>query len=216
MIRKEEIKPDNGRVTAGIPSLDSPKRSEISSSEASKDFQGKVHADTEHKRDDSVAPDGQRDRTNKEISQGKEWESRKLQKHLQKLGAVNGCSLHFIRPPAAMHQVGVYLIVPVTPDESTGLRYIGGFNADRPVKEFDWICVREKLTHTREGVLKLAREQCSGCPKCRFLGCERGWRPMLFRLLEMGVITRSQAESFGPPSRDSQNWKRALSLIHEA
>ena len=216
MIKKEEVKPDNGRVTAGIPSLDSPKRSEIAGAESASDFQDKVHADTENKREDSVAPDGQRERTNPELSKGKEWDSRKLQKKLQQLASANGCSLHFIRPPAAMSQVGVYLIVPVTPDEDKGLRYIGGFNADKPVKEFDWICVRERLTHTREGILKLVKEQCSGCPNCHFLGCERGWRPMLFRLLEAGIITRTQAESFGPPSKDSQNWQRALATIHEA
>jgi hypothetical protein len=216
VINKEEVEPDHGRVTAGIPSLDSSKRSEIASSESASDFHNKIHAETESKREDSVAPDGQRDRTNREISRGKEWDSRKLQKKLQQLASANGCSLHFIRPPAAPSQVGVYLIVPVTPDEDKGLRYIGGFNADRPVKEFDWICVREKVARDRNGTPHVTREQCSGCPNCKFLGCERGWRPMLFRLLEAGIITRSQAESFGPPSKDSQNWQRAMALIKEA
>lgn len=216
MIKPEEIKPDLGRVTAGIPSLDSPKRSGIAESEAAKVYHEQIHAETESKREDSVAPDGERERTIAENSKGKEWDSKKLQARLQKLASANGCSLHFIRPPAAMSQVGVYLIVPVTPDEDNGLRYIGGFNADIPVKEFDWICVREKVVRDRHGVAHLTREQCSGCPKCRFLGCERGWRPMLFRLLEAGIITRTQAESFGPPSKDSLNWKRALSTLHEA
>jgi hypothetical protein len=215
VIKREEIKPDNGRVTAGIPSLDSPKRSEVASAESAGDYQDKIHAETESKRQDSVAPDGQRDRTNAEISKGREWDSRKLQNKLQQLASQNGCSIHFIRPLAAMSQVGMYLIVPVTADEDKGLRYIGGFNADRPVKEFDWICVREKVVRDRLGIPHVAREQCSGCPSCRFLGCERGWRPLLFRMLEAGIITRTQAESFGPPSKDSQNWQRAMSLIKE-
>jgi hypothetical protein len=216
VIKKEEVQPDNGRVTQGIPSLDSPKRSQIASAESSLDYQEKISAETERNREDSVAPDGTRERTDKELSKGNYWDSYKLQKRLLKLASANGCTIHFFRSANATSQNGMYLSVPVTEDEPQGLRYIGGFNAEGQVKEFDWICVRERVTHTRYGTPAVVREQCSGCPKCRFLGCERGWRPLLFRLMEMGIITRTQAESFGPPSKDSQNWQRALSLIHEA
>lgn len=208
MPKKEEVKPDNGRVTQGIPSLDPSKRFQHDTALVSRDFTEKLTADREAKREDSVAPDGTRPRTVAEISRGTELTPEVLIARLSKL-----CGhLWFDRSKAAPSQMGVYLKIPVTIDSPEGLQYVGGFNADRAVKEWDVICVKKRWTHTREGFMREVEEQCSGCKKCIGLGCERGYRPLLFRLMEMKALTRTQVEkTFGAPN-NSKNWRRAMNV----
>lgn len=213
MIRKEELQPDNGRVTAGIPSLDSPKRFEHDKALISEEFRKQIDAEIERNEQASIAPDGDKPRTILEASKGKQLNPAEF---IRRLSAMNP-NLWFERAKAAPSQIGVYLKVPITTDEPEGLRYIGGFSGNAPINEVDWVHTKmEKrlvvgpAPAKRVLGTKTVFVQCHGCKDCGSKGAIggviRGYRMLLKRLEDARVITPTQTEHmFG--LENTKNWQ---------
>jgi hypothetical protein len=117
VVRREEVQPDVGRVTAGIPSLDSPTRFQQDSDLVRKDYAQQIEADIQAKEASSIAPDGEKSRTILDASKGKQITAAEM---IRRLSALNG-NLWFERSKAAPSEMGVYLKIPVTVDTPEGL-----------------------------------------------------------------------------------------------
>lgn len=207
MIEKEVIKPDLGRATQGIPSLDSAKRFQHDSDLVSKDFHEKLDADRDEREQKSFTPDGDKPKNVLDISKGKQL---KPEEFIRRLTALNG-NLWFERSKAAPSEMGLYLKIPITVDTPEGLKYIGGFSAEKPLNERDWVHVIEKWVYTRTpGMLEKKKFQCHGCKECKAMGAIggviRGYRMLLKRLEDSQIITPNQTDKmFG--SGGTKNWQ---------
>ena len=204
MISKEAVKPDAGRVIAGSP-LDSSTRFQHDSDLVRRDFVQKL--DAEQKRSVKLATekDGERP-INVKAACGV---TLLPETFISKLSRLNR-KLRFMRSETIPSQMMCCVNVPISEDHPKGLRYIGGFAADRPVAEMGYFCTKTRILRTREGFLEEVEEPCKGCIDCMFLGQLPGWRTLLERLVQNRIITRSQAErAFGMPSIDSRNLQRS-------
>jgi len=202
VIRKEEVQPDLGRVTAGIPSLDSPKRFQHDSEIVQKERLKKIDSDQLEKRSLAVENDGSRPIDNKDACRGLTLSADELIKRLTKLNK----NLWFQRSETVPSQMMCCLRVSVTEDHPKGLKYIAGFPAEIPISEMGYFCTKERWTHTRFGVLQKVKEPCNGCKDCMFLRQIPGWRTVCERLVANRIITRAQYETtFGAPTMDSRN-----------
>lgn len=211
MIRREEIKPDNGRVTAGIPSLDSPKRFRRDSELVSGDYAQKIEQEQRRTEEVCLAPDAQRPTTILGASEGIRLNPEEF---IRRLSAMNS-NLWFERSQSITTEFMCCLRVPITEDLPAGLWFQFGFSGVRPLLEWNWSHEIIKLMHTRDGIPKQEKFACHGCDDCRkegaFFGRIRGWRSLLQILMENKVITPFQIENmFGPPSKDSHNWKKVI------
>lgn len=213
MIQKEELQPDNGRVTAGIPSLDSPKRFQRDTALISADFQKKIDAEIERNEQSSITPDGDKTRTVLEAVKGTQLNPAEF---IRRLSALNP-KLWFERAKAAPTEIGVYLKIHSTQDEPEGLRYLGGFSGVRPLNERDWVHTVKQARYVTDGTLakrvigtKIVQVQCHGCKECAQQGAIggviRGYRMLLKRLEDAKAITPTETEKmFG--SGNTKNWQ---------
>lgn len=206
MISKEQIKPDAGRVTAGIPSLDSPQRFQHDTELVSKDFAKKLDAERVRSVKLAIEKDGERPIDDKDACRGV---TLLPDTFISKLSRLNR-KLRFMRSETVPSQMMCCVGVPISEDHPKGLRYIGGFAADRPISEMGYFCTKTFTMRTREGFLEEVTEPCNGCPECMFLRQLPGWRTLLERLVQNRIITRYQVEkAFGAPSIDSRNLQRS-------
>lgn len=206
MISKEQIKPDAGRVTAGIPSLDSPQRFQHDTQLVSKDFANKLDAERRRTAALAIQKDGERPINDKDACRGVTLPPDTF---ISKLSRLNR-TLRFMRSETIPSQMMCCVSVTISEDHPKGLRYIGGFAADRPISEMGYFCTTSRMMRTREGFLEEVTEPCKGCTDCMFLGQLPGWRTLLERLVQNRIITRGQAErAFGTPSIDSRNLQRS-------
>jgi hypothetical protein len=205
VISKEVVKPDAGRVTAGLP-LDSSQRFQHDAELVSRDFVHKL--DAEHKRTVKLATekDGDRPINDKDACRGI---TLLPDTFISKLSRLNR-KLRFMRSETIPSQMMCCVSVPISVDHPKGLRYIGGFAADRPISEMGYFCTTTRMMRAREGFLEEVTEPCKGCIDCMFLGQLPGWRTLIERLVQNLVISRGQAErAFGTPSIDSRNLQRS-------
>lgn len=207
MIRREEIKPDNGRVTAGIPSLDSPTRFEHDLALVTEDYRDKIDAEARSADLRCLAPDAERPSTILGASEGVRLTPSQFMQRLP--------GLWFERSATVPTEMMCCLQVPVTEDHPKGLWYQFGFSAEKPLIEWNWSHERIRVVHTRiPGFLKEEKYPCHGCKECRelgaFFGRIRGWRSLLQILIDNKIITRTQAiEKFGATGI-SRNWQMVM------
>lgn len=211
MIRKEEVKPDNGRVTAGIPSLDSPKRFEKDSAIATDEYLTAVEQEKEQCEARCIAPDAERPTTVLGASEGVKLTAVDF---MRKLTAMNN-NLWFERSKSIPTEIMCCLLVAATLDHPDGIWFQFGFSGVRPQIEWNWVHEKKRMVHTREGFLKEEKYACHGCQECNkegaFYGRIRGWRSCLQILLNNRVITATQiTKHFGSPSKDSKNWQTVM------
>lgn len=169
------------RVTAGLASLTPQKRAGIDNSFASRARNNSVLAEREKRRLAAIAPDAGRDTTSKKQQEGIQLHGYVISERLRKLNP----SLTFETAIADNTRLGVYYMDHAKKTR----RYIGGF-------------FREMNPEFETAVLDEQGE------------CQRtipGWRSLLRRLISKGFITEPKAFAvFGPPSRDSERWFRAI------
>lgn len=171
----------NERVTAGIPSLSPQKRGTIDHGIASRARQNSLQAEREGKKLAAAAKDAGRDTTNKKQQEGIQLHGFVISERLKKLNH----SLWFETAKADNTRIGVYYFDPTKQQRF----YIGGF-------------FRELNPEFETAILDKDGE------------CKRtipGWRTLLRRLISKGFISEPRAYVvFGPPSRQSERWFRAI------
>lgn len=173
---------NNGRVTAGIPSLSPEKRHEITESGLSRAYQRTLQADYFKNEQNALEDDNGADVTEWEQVVGIPLTGARIISRLKKLNS----SLWFEPSNADRSKTGIY---HWRPDLKGGMEKI-------------FICGMETEINP-EFTLRVVDEQ--GQAK----GIISGWRRVLMRLIRKGLITEPGAWSlFGPPSRDSENWAR--------
>lgn len=211
MIRKEAIKPDNGRVTAGIPSLDSPKRFQRDSALVTEEYRAKIDAETRAVEERCLAPDS-RPSTILGASEGVKLTPEQF---ISRLSAINP-NFWFQRSGTMPTEMMACLKVPITEDHPSGLQFLFGFSGMRPLIEWNWSHEVKRMMHTRTGEVKQEKFACHGCDECKregaFFGRIRGWRALLQILMDNKLITREQViEKFGNPSYgQSRNWQMVM------
>lgn len=210
MIRKEEVKTDNGRVTAGIPTLDSPKRFQLDTELVTEDYRQQIDAELKANEDRCLAPDGERPSTILGASEGIRLTPEQFMQRLP--------GLWFERSGTVPTEMMCCVRVPASEDHPKGLWFQFGFSAEKPLIEWNWSHEKTRVVHTRiPGFLKEEKYACHGCPECRklgaFFGRIRGWRSLLQILMQNKVITATEVqEKFGNPTYGtSKNWRL---LVH--
>lgn len=211
MIKREEIKTDNGRVTAGIPSLDSPKRFQHDVELVTKDYRQKIDAEGRSAETKCLTPDGNRPSTILGASEGIKLTPDQF---MFRLRAINS-NFWFQRSASITTEMMACLRVPINETHPDGLWFQFGFSATRPLIEWNWSHERIRMMHSREGGIVEENYACHGCDDCKklgaFFGRIRGWRSLLQMLMDNKIITPAQAiEKFGQPSKDSKNWKMVV------
>lgn len=202
----EEVQLDGGRVTQGIPALDSSARFQHDRELVSRDSAQKLNAERRRTSALAIEKDGERPINDKDACRGV---TLLPDAFISKLSRLNR-KLRFMRSETVPSQMMCCVSVPISEDHPKGLRYIGGFAADRPISELGYFCTTSRMMRTREGFLEEVTEPCKGCTDCMFLGQLPGWRTLLERLVQNRIITRGQAErAFGTPSIDSRNLQRS-------
>lgn len=207
MIKREEIKPDNGRVTAGIPSLDSPKRSAFERDTVYLEHAKALEHEWRSNEESCLAPDAERPSTILGASEGIRLTPAQFMQHFP--------GLWFERSETVPTEMMCCVRVPVSEDHPKGLWYQFGFSAERPLIEWNWSHEKTRVVHTRiPGFLKEEKYACHGCPECRklgaFFGRIRGWRSLLQILIDNKVITRTEAiDKFGATGI-SRNWQMVM------
>jgi len=183
MAIREHWRDDNQRVTAGLPSLSSDKRREVTEAQLSYLYQKACQNEYRQNEEKALAPDG-------DIDDVSDWgkvvgialQGWQVCARLKKLNS----NLWFERSNAAPDQLGVYLLKN---------DFKGG-----QAKEF--LCGMQAELNPE---FSLRVKDDSGKPK----GIIPGWRRVLMRLIRKNIVTESGAHAmFGPPSRDSENWAR--------
>lgn len=169
-------------MTAGIPGLLPFQRDEADKFWMKRDYQHGLQADRESRKQQAVKQDNGRDVTDKEQQQGIPLKGWLIAARLFKMNR----NLYFELSKADPSILGIYHLDP-SADE--GRRHICGMAVeDNP--EFE-VAVTDA---TGECVRTI-----------------RGWRTVLSKLVRGRFITEAKTFSmFGPPSRDSENWARAI------
>jgi len=212
VIKREEIQPDHGRVTAGIPSLDSPKRFQKDSELVSKDYAQKIEQETRSGDEACLNPDGERPSTILGASEGIKLPPAEF---IRRLTAINP-NFWFERSKSMPTEMCACIKVPISEDHPKGLWFQFGFSAERPLIEWNWSHEKTKLMHTRGIGLVKEKFACHGCDECKkegaFFGRIRGWRSLLQILMENKIITSTDiVEKFGNPNEGiSKNWKTVI------
>lgn len=179
----EKPREDRGRVTAGIPSLDSKRRTDITETQLRHIYQRSLQADYRSREEKALDSDGAiQDTTDWEQTVGIPLTGVRIMARLKKLNP----NLWFERANADSSKTGVYILKP---DGKGGM-------------EKQFICGMESEL-SPEFSLRVTDNE--GKPK----GIIGGWRRLLMKLIRDRIISEARANAlFGPPSRDSENWAR--------
>lgn len=178
-ILREHASDDRGRVTAGLPSLSSEKRRDITEAGLRHIYQRALQAEYRNNEDSALAKDGSIvDTTDWEQVVGIPLTGARLITRLRKLNH----NLYFEQSKADPTKTGVYIL-----NEGRHKEFMVGM-------ETEW---------NPEFSLRVTDDQ--GKAK----GLISGWRRVLSRLIRSRVINETAAfRLFGPPSRESENWAR--------
>jgi hypothetical protein len=186
MAQREQIREDGQRITAGLPSLTSDKRREITERQLSIAYTRALTGIAREREEAALASDGSID----DVSDWEQIVGIALQgwqvcARLKKLNS----NLWFERSNADPNILGIY-------------RLKNDFKGGQ-AKEY--LCgIQAELNS--EFALRIKNDD--GTPK----GIIPGWRNALMRLIRTNVITEAGAFAmFGPPSRESENWARFAS-----
>lgn len=181
-LQREYARPDNERVTAGIPSLTSDKRQAVTNKHLHRIYQDELVA--EYRTNDEAArkpTDNQRPMTVAEAQRGIPLTSGQIIKRLIKLNS----NLHFEVSKADGTKMGVYR---KDPDPAKEPHYIAGFEVE----------MNNEFTMVKEVLVFGGETMPMKVP---------GWRDVLMKLIRTGLITEAGAYAmFGPPNRDSERW----------
>ena len=179
---REHAQDDRGRVTAGIPSLSSERRHQITDRGLMKAYQKALLQDYEGKRADALTSDNGADTTDAEQMAGMVLTGRRIMVRLKRLNP----NLWFERSNSDSSKTGIYIL-------RNDLK--GG-------QEKHFLCGMETELNPEFSIRVVDEE---GKPK----GIVSGWRRVLMRLIRANIISEASAfRLFGPPSRDSENWAR--------
>lgn len=178
----EKIREDRGKVTAGVPSLNSSKRRAITESQLSRIYQRACQAEYQRTEAAATADDGGRTTTDWDAQVGIPLVGPRIISRLRKLNS----NLWFEVAEADSNKMGVYIM---RPDMKGG-------------REKQFITGMEREL-SPEFSVRVTDEQG------KFKGEIRGWRTVLMKLIRAGHISEAGAyRLFGPPNRDSENWAR--------
>lgn len=168
----------NERVTAGIPGLSPLIRDSTDYFHRQRDTQDAAFKQKEDRRKQAIAPDGQRDSTNREVQEGIPLHSSVIIWRLKQLNS----NLWFEVSNSDVDKMGIYYL---DPEAEEGKRFIVGM-------EREWSPEFTTVLHDERG-------ECNGIAA--------GWRRAIMRLIRTRFISESGAyKLFGPPSRDSEKW----------
>lgn len=175
---REHARPDNQRVTAGIPSLTSERRMAITDAYLKRAYQTSLVSEYQANDDAANQPrDAARPMNNWDAQVGIPLRSHQIIKRLRKLNP----SLWFELSRADHNKTGIYIPNPV----DGSLQYIVGMETE----------VNPEFTVTIND------------DNGNFQRMIPGWRRVLMRLIRAGFISESGANAlFGPPNRDSERW----------
>lgn len=173
---------DREKATAGLPSLSSRKRRDITERQLKAIYQRACQAEYNRNEANAVASDGAIDDvTDWEQVVGIPLVGARIINRLRRLNS----NLWFEPSKADGTKTGIYI-----------LKNIMGV----PVKQF--ICGMETDVNPEFSIRVTDNEG-------RAKGIIAGWRRVLMRLIRDRIITEPAAYAmFGPPSRDSENWAR--------
>lgn len=173
-------------MTAGIPSLDSEKRTDITERELNHIYQRALQTEYRSGEQAALESDGSiQDTTDWEQVVGIPLLGARIMSRLRKLNH----NLWFEPSNSDRSKTGVYILKS---------NLLGG-------QEKEFICGMETELNP-EYSLRVVDDK--GAAK----GIVSGWRRLLMRLIRAGLITEPGAFAlFGPPSRDSENWARFTS-----
>jgi hypothetical protein len=181
---QEHAQDDRGKVTAGIPSLDSSRRQGITENRLREVYQKACVAEYQRNEEASTADDGDRTTKDWDAQVGIPLVGPRIIGRLKKLNR----NLWFEVSAADPAKTGVYIL------KSDGK---GGM-------EKQFICGMETELSPEFSVRVV---DDAG----KFKGEIRGWRTMLMRLIKGGFVQQEAAfRLFGPPNRDSANWARFM------
>lgn len=179
----EYAKDDRGRVTAGIPSLDSSRRRDITEYHLRQIYQQSLQAEYRGNEEKATSPDG-------DLSDVTDWEQ---VVGIPLTGARLATRLHKLNPSLWFEQSNSDPAKSAVYHLKNDLK--GGLT-----KEF--ICGYETEWNP-EFSLRVVDDE--GKAK----GIISGWRRLLAKLIRARLISEPKAFTiFGPPSRDSENWAR--------
>lgn len=183
MAHREHAQDDRGKVTAGLPSLSSEKRHDITDEALRKVYQDSLVNEYTKNEKDALASDGEiNDTTDWEQVVGIPLSGARFLTRLKKLNH----NLWFEPSNSDTSKTGIYLLKN---DFKGGLE-----------KEF---IVGVETEWNPEFTLRITDKE--GNAK----GILPGWRRALTRLIRANLINEAAAfRLFGPPSRDSENWAR--------
>lgn len=182
MPQLEQARDDKGRATAGVPSLSSEKRREITETQLLRIYQRECAREYAQNEANALADDNGADTTSWEQMVGLPLIGARIITRLRRLNS----NLWFEASNSDHTKTGVYILKN---------DFKGG-----QTKEF--ICGMETELNPEFSV-RVTDE--AGKAK----GIISGWRRVLMRLIRGGFITEPGAFAlFGPPSRDSENWAR--------
>jgi hypothetical protein len=179
----EQARDDNSRVTAGIPSLSSSRRREITESQLMALYQKACQTEYQKNEQSALASDGaMEDTSDWDQVVGIPLEGWRVCARLKKLNH----NLWFERSINAPDHLGIYVLK----------------NDFKGGQEKQFICgIPAEMAP--EFTLRLKNEDGS------VKGKIPGWRNTLMKLIRTRLITAEQAfKVFGPPSRDSEMWAR--------
>lgn len=161
-----------GKVTAGVPGLSPSLRFQHDTKIIRKERNEGIALDVDRKRDDAVAPDGDRDRLDLKRCIGRPLHSSKIIERLSRLNP----ALRFQHHPF-LNRFQICL----------GERYVCAFE-DEYSPEFEIMHV-----HYEEHVEGFGRD-AKLVTKAVLDGTTRGWVPLLLLLMKEGLITKAGAE----------------------
>ena len=183
MAHREHAQDDRGKVTAGLPSLSSEKRRDITEDLLMRVYQASLQAEYRNNEQAALAPDGAiGDTTNIEQVVGIPLTGYRVMARLRKLNK----NLYFEQASADKSKTGVYILKP---------NLKGGMDKEFLIgMETEWNPEFSLRVVDNEGKAK---------------GIISGWRRVLTRLIRARIVNEAAAfRLFGPPSRDSENWAR--------
>jgi hypothetical protein len=183
-----------GRVTAGLPALDSSVRFQAHTEEVQRHKQVSIAAQNETKRAEAVAPDGERDRTDQGACVGIPLQAETIIDRLTQLNP----SLLFKKHPI----LDRFLICIRDSSTETGERYVCSFEGGIS-PEFDVL-----LWHYEEQVKGFGKDATLETVKVpdTIVG---GWASRLVKLINEKLITRAGAERlFG--TIHSSAWQKRM------
>jgi hypothetical protein len=168
-----------GRVTAGLPALDPSVRFQAHTVEVKQDRDSRIHAELEAKRDAAIAPDGDRDRTDKQACIGIPLQAESIIGRLTQLNP----SLIFKKHPI----LNRFQICVRDSQAENGERYICSFESGVS-SEFDillWHYEEHVKGHGKDA--RLEKVKVADSTVC-------GWASRLVKLIDEKLITRAGAE----------------------